>query len=130
MVANTESFPLDPLFSGAPAPAPPAPTVRVYDVLVNTSKPVAVLYPPAPPPPPQSYPPPPPPAITIYSTITGSAGAPPGAEAAAPKPKPPTPRAIPVKTGFSFLKNSLNIPISYPPHQLFKNLILPISPPV
>ena len=34
-----------------------------------------------------------------------------------PKPKPPIPRAIPVKTGFSFLKNSLKILISINSYQ-------------
>jgi hypothetical protein len=51
------------------APAPPPPTVTVYEVPV-TPKSVAVRYPPAPPPP-QKYapPPPPPPEIVKYSTV-------------------------------------------------------------
>jgi hypothetical protein len=73
MLPNTELLPLVPQFTVPPAP--PAPTVTVYEVPAVKDKavskvpppPVAVTVersPPAPPPPPLENPPPAPPAIT------------------------------------------------------------------
>ena len=65
---------------------------------------------PAPPPPPSApepTPPPAPPPPTSNIRASYCTGALPSAET--PKPKPPTPLVIPVKTGFSFLYHLSNI---------------------
>ena len=48
---------------------------------------------------------------TLFPPVTDIGAGAPGGPAAPPKEKPPTPLEIPVRTGFSFLKNSLKIEI-------------------